>query len=341
MYFLGVKNSAIYDLSRGNIHTFPSDYFQLLELLDKYSYSELEVLSFDNKCEQDFYDFLSFLESNDMVNELNKDDLLLFPKIDFLRKEDNCLIKNAIIDIKDVKLDFSKIFDELDSVSCEYVQIRQFGNTYSKKDIHEIIQKSYNKSILGVEIILKHDKDTCDSAYRDLLINNPIISALSIHSYPNDKLIYVNGTDEHTDILGKKISFISTSINSSYHCGVINQQTLTPPSTGTMYTLQHFNGCMNKKISIDHNGFIKNCPSFTKNYGHIDKENLINIASNKDFQSLWELNKDNIETCNLCEYRYACSDCRAYTENSKPLTKPEKCQYNPFTGEWIKKSGSS
>ena len=36
-----------------------------------------------------------------------------------------------------------------------------------------------------------------------------------------------------------------------------------------------------------------------------------------------------------CEFRYICTDCRAYVEDPEDiLSKPLKCGYNPYTGEW-------
>lgn len=39
--------------------------------------------------------------------------------------------------------------------------------------------------------------------------------------------------------------------------------------------------------------------------------------------------------CKDCEFRYICTDCRAYVEDPDDiLSKPLKCGYNPYTGEW-------
>lgn len=59
-----------------------------------------------------------------------------------------------------------------------------------------------------------------------------------------------------------------------------------------------------------------------------------------DFKKYWNLTKDQIEVCKDCEFRYICTDCRAYTERSHTnkegldISKPLKCGYNPYTGEW-------
>jgi len=41
-------------------------------------------------------------------------------------------------------------------------------------------------------------------------------------------------------------------------------------------------------------------------------------------------NKDKIDVCKDCEYRYACLDCRCFRMNEDIYSKPKKCKYNPY-----------
>jgi hypothetical protein len=53
------------------------------------------------------------------------------------------------------------------------------------------------------------------------------------------------------------------------------------------------------------------------------------------FRKYWDINKDKIHVCKDCEFRYICTDCRAYVEDPEDiLSKPLKCDYNLYTGEW-------
>lgn len=77
-----------------------------------------------------------------------------------------------------------------------------------------------------------------------------------------------------------------------------------------------------------------------QSFGNIKDTTLEDALNHKDFKKYWNLTKDKIEVCKDCEFRYICTDCRAYTErtheNEKGLdtSKPLKCGYNPYTGEW-------
>ena len=97
---------------------------------------------------------------------------------------------------------------------------------------------------------------------------------------------------------------------------------------------QH-NSCLNRKVSIDAAGEIKNCPSFGGSFGNAREVSLHGAVARRDFRELWSVHKDQIEVCKDCEFRYVCTDCRAYlSDETNRLSKPAKCRYDPYTAEW-------
>jgi hypothetical protein len=45
--------------------------------------------------------------------------------------------------------------------------------------------------------------------------------------------------------------------------------------------------------------------------------------------------KENIALCKDCEFRYMCTDCRAYIKDPNNIySQPAKCTYNPFIAKW-------
>jgi len=53
------------------------------------------------------------------------------------------------------------------------------------------------------------------------------------------------------------------------------------------------------------------------------------------FKDLWSINKDQIEVCKDCEFRYVCTDCRAFiTDPDNRYSKPSTCTYDPYTAQW-------
>lgn len=73
----------------------------------------------------------------------------------------------------------------------------------------------------------------------------------------------------------------------------------------------------------------------TESFGNINDTSLLEVLEKPGFKKLWDLSKDKIHVCKDCEFRYICTDCRAYVEDPDDiLSKPLKCGYNPYTGEW-------
>lgn len=105
-------------------------------------------------------------------------------------------------------------------------------------------------------------------------------------------------------------------------------------STSSYVKNQHFNSCLSHKVSINKDGFICNCPSLNARYGNIDSEKLSEVLNETDFRSTWSLTKDKITVCSVCEFRWVCPDCRAFTKGNTVLGKPSKCGYNPFINLW-------
>lgn len=56
-------------------------------------------------------------------------------------------------------------------------------------------------------------------------------------------------------------------------------------------------------------------------FGNIKDTTLEETLQDPNFKKYWKLTKDEIEICKDCEFRYICTDCRAYTERTKVIMK--------------------
>ncbi|PTT22996.1 grasp-with-spasm system SPASM domain peptide maturase, partial [Chryseobacterium sp. HMWF028] len=135
------------------------------------------------------------------------------------------------------------------------------------------------------------------------------------------------------------LSIIKNKINIPLSCGLIDLKNINLNRNFYLEAKQH-NSCLHKKIAVDIEGNIKNCPSMSQSFGNISDTTLENALNHSEFKKYWNLTRDSIEVCKDCEFRYICTDCRAYTEqttvNKERLdtSKPLKCGYNPYTGGW-------
>ncbi|MDO4468095.1 MAG: radical SAM protein [Bacillota bacterium] len=96
-----------------------------------------------------------------------------------------------------------------------------------------------------------------------------------------------------------------------------------------------WNSCWFGKVAISSTGDILPC-TFARNLscGNIRVNSEIEIGNN--LIQYWGLSKDNIEECQICEYRYACHDCRPISMgvNGNIYEKYPRCCYDPGNCEW-------
>ncbi len=72
-----------------------------------------------------------------------------------------------------------------------------------------------------------------------------------------------------------------------------------------------------------------------KTYGIINDRSIKEIIENTDFKDIWFVNKDKVEVCSDCEFRYVCSDCRVFVDDQTNIySRPAKCNYNPYIAKW-------
>jgi SPASM domain peptide maturase of grasp-with-spasm system len=332
----GPCKSAIYDLTRQEIVRFPSAYLKILKKAQKCTIGSVLAEIEDEESKQSIIGFFNFLIENEFINF--SVDTRRLPIINEIWDRP-CVIQNAIIDIKTKPHDYKKLFQQLDTLGCEIVEIRCFSNLHTISEIKNILSFTYDTSIQGVELLLKYDSRYSDESYIKLIESEPIISRLMVHSAPGDKeLVTTFGCGNATDAtIMKKIIVVKDHLTSHRHCGVIQLSNINRPTTSLFFENKLYNGCLNRKVSIDEEGYIKNCPSMTASFGHHKYTSLIDVVIDNSFKNIWYINKDKIKKCQECEFRYACTDCRAYLENPNDIfSKPLKCGYDPYKGDWEK-----
>ena len=318
----GFTNSIICDVQRGSFKFIPSSLFELLQdskgktlktIFSEYSREEHETL-------YEYYDFLIENEFGFLTAQPE-----LFPSIT-LNYETPFLISNAIIDCNCTSShDFSAIFGQLNYLGCKSVQLR-FFDTETIDSLQNTIRLASGFTF-SIELLIKYDT-SFQQEYLDLLQQNERVSSITVHTADRDEIL-VRGDHGVGELL-----FVKQVIDSAQHCGQISPF-LFSVNIETFTEAQAFNSCLNKKISIDVDGYIRNCPSMKSNYGHTNDTLLSTVILNDQFTACWTIPKDEIESCRDCEFRYICTDCRAFTGNpSNPYSKPSKCNYDPYKGVW-------
>ena len=329
----GHTASAIYDLTRGTISTFPSAYFPIFDLFRTLRLGQL-LDTFAEEDRANLRDFLGFLLSNEYVAFV--DELAPFPEIPSAW-DAPCSIDNAIIDVNTQRHDYRRIVSELDALGCIHLQVRSYSPVFALSDLVDLARLCLGTSIQTLQAIIPHDPANSDDDYAAVVSSHRILAGLAVHSASQDRQIRVDygARGASASIAAVQIDMTTKKLESALDCGSITKEHLLRPSTPTFNELHHFNGCLNRKISIDENGEVRNCPAMARSFGHHQSVTLSDIVARPGFQSAWRVRKDEIKICQDCQYRYACTDCRAFLEDpDSEDSKPLKCGYDPYTDSW-------
>ncbi|MCK9580397.1 MAG: SPASM domain-containing protein [Methanoregula sp.] len=96
--------------------------------------------------------------------------------------------------------------------------------------------------------------------------------------------------------------------------------------------------CLAQSITISWNGEVLPCPMM-RNYslGNINDRKLWTFFKNTpdSIQEFWNISLTRLDKCGKCEFRYACTDCRALeTAKTGDLKSKVLCNYDPSKGMW-------
>lgn len=320
----GANRAIICDLQRNRYTFIPDDLHDVLESNDGKNLTEIKK-NYDNKYDEIFDEYFDFLLENEFIFFTDYPDL--FPKMS-LEWHEPAIINNAIIDVL-YDFNFVMIFDQLTSLQCKSIEIR-FFKTVKIGFIQMILYylEKVKSIITSVGFIINSSDETEVTLLNDLIIKYPRVSYFIIGNHEENK--FIQPVRQEMGYL----YYTTEKIISLNQCGLISKNSFAI-NTKLFTESQHHNTCLNKKISIDINGNIKNCPSMQKSFGNIKDTSLEEAINHLDFKKYWNINKDQIEVCKDCEFRHICTDCRAYLEQpDNPYSKPLKCGYNPYTNEW-------
>ncbi len=320
----GASRSVIVDLQREEMFFIPNELHDLIKELNEKPF-DLVLDSYDSESAEYLHKCINYLKSNELGFWTNTP--LFFNDLD-LSWDSPSIITNAIIDVKhDSFHPWKKIFDELEDLGCKDLQLR-FYDFISPTQLSDILQLLEKRRIKSVEIILKFDALYKKSIALALTKSYHRIRTLFFHSSIKDEVFIMN--DGKSALSMGNIVYLKQVIDSNSHCGNIGTSSFTFGISSFTEAI-NFNSCLNRKVSIDYNGDIKNCPTLSKVYGNIRTHKISEILD-LDFTKIWHVNKDQINVCKDCEFRYVCTDCRGFLVDD--FAKPIKCTYDPYTTEW-------
>lgn len=317
----GFTQCVIYDLQRCTYFSIPHSLFELLqENNQKLNIREIEK-TFSQEDRETLKEYVEFLLEKELAFGCSDPDL--FPLMPLVWDSPS-LITNAVVCLNEKTMPrLSAIVNKLDSLGVQCVEL-QFTVALTDTLLFKVLDSFHESAICSLEVLCTK-KSVKAINYNSLILMYPRVTKVTMYE-----------SEEYNKSIKDGISF--ELINARYKpdlCGTISHKSLLF-SIPFFMEAQFYNVCLNRKICIDEKGDVKNCPMSDIKFGNIlsDSIDLKELASSENFNFATKIKKDNIEVCKICEFRYACPDCRICRHNSSYTSAPAKCQYNPFIGRW-------
>lgn len=322
----GFKRSILIDTQRGGYNFIPNDLYDILtvhqnktlyQIYDIYGENNVVIIN-------SYFNYLIDYDFGEFINHKMEEGFKPIPE----QIVTPGVISNAIIDVRmSLKIDFAKAILDLEKLGCTGLQIRIYEIS-TLMVLDEIANALKNSPINFVEILINHSALISFAYCKAFLRDNYAVNLITLFGCRSDKVHKLNS---HQSIATSKVI-----LKSRDQCGVVKPRYFSSTLKNYLESGEH-NSCLFKKISIDEDGYIKNCPSFSLHFGKFGEVHLRDILNMPDFQQIGRIDKSQISICKVCEFRRICPDCRVYTvDSSSPYSKPSKCDYDPYNATWIK-----
>ena len=317
----GYKRSTLIDTGEEKIYYISDNHYMLLKTFGTQSIKE--VVANNGQGEN----LLDFLIDKNLGQILEKEQLNNFIPIN--EEIHIPFISNSIIDIDIFNFDYVKVsIQKLSDAKIANIQFRFLSNiTY--QNLEKLTKWVESFSFYSIEFLISHTLySTMSEENISYLEKCQVITKIFVFASKSDVI-------QRTS----KFFFLSSPLNEYNVCGHTSIKYFSS-FLETVLNSKKYNSCLNCKISIDKNGQVKNCPSMVESYGDIHNVSLSEVQQKKSFQKFNKITKDDIDVCKDCEFRYVCSDCRAYTDNPNNIySRPSKCTYNPYICKWEGEEG--
>ena len=325
----GYSRSVIQDLNKGKYYFIPTLLCHQLDNLSEKSYiaTKPRLVKEGN----DLNKYLDFLIENDLIYV--SESAIPFKNIE-LEYNYPHTISNVIVCYKKSKDSniFDKIIKELSILDGNSIQFF-FEDFCSIPELTDMLQITESSYIDNIDIIMPYNTTLKEEEINELLCKSNSINRILIYDSPYAKINRIHESSIKVYIYtDSKISYLDD-------CGSMHPLFFTN-NLPFFSEAQTYNTCLNRKLCIDAEGNIKNCPTMTRSFGNIKDKSLQEVIEISGFKDLWTINKDSIDVCKDCEFRYMCMDCRCFLKDTENIhSQPAKCPYNPYICKWDGQEG--
>lgn len=320
----GHNRSVIYDVYRQESHFIPNALYDILIAYPCHNIQQV-LTAFTEEEQvfvQSYFDFL-------LENELGFvcDNPECFPKLD-LSWEYPAFITNTIINVSfESDVYEESFFNQLDQLGCKALQIRVNGKPTGKQ-LESFLQKTKLTRLTSIDLLINHPQNISEQDIIELYNNHMRLSLIIVCSAKETKSLY----DKDEELL--PIHYATKTFNKACEDTKVTPDNLSV-SIPFFTESQHHHTYFNRKLSIDVNGDIKNCPSLSQSFGNIKDTTLEEAINKPGFKALWNITKDQTHICRDCEFRHMCVDSREpFLGEDGLYDHKTPCNYDPYTATW-------
>ncbi len=314
----GHKASCIIDFQRN----------QLIEISNLFA--EIVEYSFFHTWEKTFEQYQEIPEDGIMagLEELQKREFIfftstpsLFPISTHLWKRPNT-ITNAIIEVeRKSHFEVSGVISKLLALGCMALQIR-FLPGYHRQWLAKILEQIRTSSLKVLEVIIPYSNRDELRELHDYVRQEGRLN-VQVYGAPESSLSALSSS-------GAGISFFTGTLTKQQE----DMHTICTNSFEFFTEAQSYNASLNRKVSISALGEIKNDLSHSKSFGHVSKASIAQTIRSSEFQELWHINNDSIETCKDCQFRYSCQWNVDIVQRDGKYYKSRICKFDPYNNVW-------
>lgn len=319
----GVVRSTICDLQRGEYHFIPNAMYEILTTHRDATREQLKAIV-DPEAHETLDEYFAFLEEKELGLWTTEPES--FPELN-PHFDVPSVITNAIIDVDhDSSHDWANLLRQVGDLGCQALQLRVFCE-WPLEALDSALEPAMQGPLRSIDVLMKWTPEHEPEALRAFIKKHRRIQSVLIFAAPENRI-------EKHFVDSAMLVYASQNVPSHAHCGQVLPGYFT---VGTHFFLEslRFNNCLNRKLSIDAKGEIRNCPSMQTSFGNAKNTRLGDAVMDEAFREFWEVNKDQVDVCRDCEFRYICPDCRAWVRTSgERFAKPSKCTYDPYTATW-------
>jgi SPASM domain peptide maturase of grasp-with-spasm system len=319
----GARRSTICDLQRGVTHPVPNGLYEVVTAGRGRTLAELKAI-YGADASEVLEEYFTFLLENDLGFWC--DDPSAFPAMD-LSWDYPGKVSNAIVDVGEASdHDFASLVAQLGALGCRALQLRVFA-PWPLARLDEALSHTVGSRLRTVEVIFPWSDQWTAQELATVVFRHQRVSSMLVHSAPETHVQEFRPGDT-------PIRYTTQPIDHHSHCGQVHPGYFTA-TLGGFTEARGANSCLNRKISVDEYGEIRNCPSMPRGFGNAAVVPLATALEADGFREHWGVSKDQVETCRDCEFRYVCTDCRAFVRDPRDArSKPARCSYDPYTATW-------